>query len=551
MALVSSGFAERYAELTSRVPTTTERLLDVQRNEYCDRRKVEAQAAAAFQDVLHIAAIMIADKKAHQHGANTLLDQHALTLYKQETAVWFPAAPPRTVPFRANRPLRAFPHAAFAELCDEERELRQWLYGVERHLRQHIEEAGSRSFFYLDVMADTVAREHRGRQRLQKEEDDAYTELKQRFFRTVPADYFRHLVIARYGSSVPVRDAADDEEDTSLEAQEAKARAALANAEEQARRDVFEYLQTAYAVRLFSLNHTEVMQRYELEQAEANELYPLIAGLCRSAFGGSFYHVPAVALHAGAGCACLRALCLAQVQKPAAPPSAAERDEKPEEEDVPGQVAAAVDMDAEELGPEGEDEQPMYPGSAAASTMGTPPPPADEDTRAAMPSPSAEVDPLEELGREGEENGENASAAAEKKKEWEVNTDPTPAVHTTLYAFEDSMPILLTTVAADSSATPAPAAGGEDDDETNEAFAATAAPATDAGADAVVTLSHNNSELTCSPQPLPNSIFSTEEIFVGDPFADSPKKNKKAKKAKKAKKSSKTKRSKSHDMTEE
>ena len=211
MALVSSSFAERYAELTSRVPTLTERLLDVQRREVCERREIEEQTQAAFQDVLHIAAIMIADKKALQQGATALMDAEALTLYKRETAVWFPAVPPRRVPFRANRPLRAFPHAAFNEMCDEERELRQWLYGVERRLRQHIEEACSRSWFYLHVIDDTIAKERHGRRRLLKEEDDAFTGVKRSFFRTVPAEYFRHVVLTRHGPSAPI--AADKAED--------------------------------------------------------------------------------------------------------------------------------------------------------------------------------------------------------------------------------------------------------------------------------------------------------------------------------------------------
>lgn len=522
MALVSSSFAERYAELTSRVPTPTERLLDVQRNELYGRREVEAQAQAAFQDVLHVAAIMIADKKARQRGSNALMDKHAVALRTQETAVWFPAAPPRAVPFRANRPLRAFPHAAFAEMCDEERELRQWLYGVERRLRQHIEEAGSRSYFYLNVMEDTVSLEYRGRQRLLREEDETYVEVKQRFFRTVPADYFRHVVLARYGASVPAPIEAI--EDNSIEGQEEKARAALYKEEVAACKDVFQYLQTAYDVRLFALNHREVIERYELEQMEANELFPLIAARCRADFGGTFYHVPAVALHlGGAACACLRALCMAQLQRTTP---------------VPVAVAAAPSVPiVEEAGHAMYEEEEMRDVAAVEATQNTYPsfeytckagaPPTVEDTCNAMPTPPPE---FEDASAEGVTAPSPTSAKQKKEKEWEVNTDPTPGVLQTLYSYEDDQPVVkaVYTIGQVSFAQEEEAAHGE----------------AEVAADAAVTLSHNNSELTFSPQPLPTSIFSCEEIFVGDPFAESPKKSKKEKKAKKSKKSSKSKRSK-------
>lgn len=596
MALVSSNFAERYAELTARVPTFSERLLDVQRREVCARREVEAQADAAFQDVLHIAAIMIADKKARQQGSAALMDAHALTLYKQETAVWFPAAPPRTVPFRANRPLRAFPHAAFKEICEEERELRQWLYGVERRLRQHIEEACGRSYFYLNVIEDTVTKEHRGRQRLMKEEDDTFTDVKQRFFRTVPADYFRHVVLARYGSSVPA--AVLEEMDQSFEAQEEKARSAIYAEEVKACKEIFQYMQTAYDVRLFAVNHREVIERYAIEEEEANALFPLVAGLCRADFGGTFYHVPALALHLTSSCTALRALCLAQLQPAAAPHDAQKQPAVAVVESMPiepvAAPAAVMEVDEAEKAEAMTHEagEPAYPTSADSSEQNTPP--AVDVTRTGE-VPSSAADPWEELGdneevgevektkekgtteEKGEERQEDVAAggtaptSAKKKKEWEVNTDHTPAVQTTLYAYEedgqqqqqepqlpklyatdDAAPVLIATeeeapakTKAEAEADALAATARPTADETASTVAANAAAAA-AGAPA---LSHNNSELTCSPQPLPQSIFSTEEIFVGDPFSATEKKEKKAKKAKKPKKSksSKSKRSKSED----
>jgi hypothetical protein len=540
MALVSSRFAERYAELTSRVPTLTERLLDVQRKEVCERREVEAQAQVAFQDVLHIAAIMIADKKARQQGSTALMDAHALTLYNQKTAVWFPAAPPRTVPFRANRPRRAFPHAAFTEMCDEERELRQWLYGVERRLRQHIEEACSRSLFYMGVLEDTVIKEHRGRQHLMKEEDGAFTDVKQRFFRTVPADYFRHIVLARFGSSAPA--VLDELQDTSLEAQETRSRAALCDAEVAARKEVFQYLQTAYDVRLFALNHREVIERYELEEAEANELFPLIAGVCRADFGGTFYHVPALALHLSPSCTALRALCFAQLHPRHTTP-------QPNREAAEEKPPAAVSDKPAILGTEEvemeEAEEESSTAAAAASCVadatyrssvdssGSGVPPAVEVTRIGMPPSFDAMEEVDEVKVPGmRDDRPSAAKPKEKEKEWEVNIDSTPAVRETLYAYEDVQPVLYATDNVD----PVLFAVEEKAPKTENVAAVAATP------------SRNNSELTCSPQLLPKSIFSCEEVFVGDPFAETKsKKTRKSKKHKKSSKWSKRKRSKSTD----
>ncbi|TPP47206.1 hypothetical protein CGC20_34305 [Leishmania donovani] len=264
MALVSQSFAERYAELVAHVPTYTELLLDLQRREVGDRKALEEKCQMAFQDVLHVAAVMISDKKALGRGALAHRNLFEVALYKKQTAVWFQAAPPRKVDLPITRPVHGFPHAAFAELCREERELRQWHYGVERRLREHIEEACGRAWLFLNVINDAARSESLSRQRLQYEEDEDFTAIKQRFFRAVPADYYRNDM---------------------------------------------------YDVQLFALNHREVLGRYELEEEERNMLFPLILQCCREDFGIVFYHVPALALHFNSSQPCLRALCVAQMQE--------------------------------------------------------------------------------------------------------------------------------------------------------------------------------------------------------------------------------------------
>ncbi|CAC9525395.1 conserved hypothetical protein [Leishmania infantum JPCM5] len=312
MALVSQSFAERYAELVAHVPTYTELLLDLQRREVGDRKALEEKCQMAFQDVLHVAAVMISDKKALGRGALAHRNLFEVALYKKQTAVWFQAAPPRKVDLPITRPVHGFPHAAFAELCREERELRQWHYGVERRLREHIEEACGRAWFFLNVINDAARSESLSRQRLQYEEDEDFTAIKQRFFRAVPADYYRNVVIARYGQTTY---AIEQAKDLPFEEEEEKVRAALMEEEEASWRSAYQYLQDMYDVQLFALNHREVLGRYELEEEERNMLFPLILQCCREDFGIVFYHVPALALHFNSSQPCLRALCVAQMQE--------------------------------------------------------------------------------------------------------------------------------------------------------------------------------------------------------------------------------------------
>ncbi|GET91531.1 hypothetical protein, conserved [Leishmania tarentolae] len=312
MALITQSFADHYAALVERVPTYTELLLDLQRREVGERKALEEKCQWAFQDVLHIAAVMIADKKALGRGALAHKNRFEVELYNKQTAVWFQAAPPRKVDLPTTRTHRGFPHAAFAQLCQEERELRQWLYGVERHLREHIEEACGRAWFFLNFINDTTRSEGLSRQRLEYEEYEAFAALKQRFFLGVPADYYRNVAISRYGQTGP---AIEETKDLTLEEMEEKARAALMEEEEDSLKSAYQFLQDMYDLQLFSLNHREIIHRCELEEQEQNMLFPLVLQCCREDFDILFYHVPALALHLGSSHPCLRTLCLAQSEE--------------------------------------------------------------------------------------------------------------------------------------------------------------------------------------------------------------------------------------------
>ncbi|KAG5494742.1 hypothetical protein JIQ42_02357 [Leishmania sp. Namibia] len=369
MALITQSFAEHYAELVNRVPTHTELLLDVQRREVGERKALEEKCQTAFHDVLHVAAVMISDKKSLGKAALAHRNRFELALYQKKTAVWFPATPPRQVALPTGRLLRAFPHAAFAELCQEERELRQWLYGVERRLREHIEEACGRAWFFLNLIGETAARESLSRQRLQYEEDEAFSSVKQCFFRAVPAEYYRFVVIARYGQTVRAVEAAKD---LSFEEIEEEARAGLMEEEETSRRSAFQYLQDMYDLQIFALNHREVTSRYELEEEECNSLFPLVAQCCREDFGIVFYHVPALALHFSSSFPCMRALCLTQLQE--APRRTAAT--KARFSWVPAQLLASMGRE-EELEEEGTTERQQGNGVSNDSPDSAPSPAVD------------------------------------------------------------------------------------------------------------------------------------------------------------------------------
>ncbi|KAG5470595.1 hypothetical protein LSCM1_01840 [Leishmania martiniquensis] len=421
MALITQSFSERYAELVSRVPTYTEMLLDVQRREFGERKALEEKCQMAFRDVLHVAAVMISDKKSLGKSALAHRNRFELALYQRQTAVWFPATPPRQVALPTGRQLRAFPHAAFAELCKEERELRQWLYGVERRLREHIEEACGRAWFFLNLIGETVARESLSRQRVQYEEDQDFNAVKQAFFRAVPADYYRLAVIARYGRTVS---AVETAKDLSVEEMEEAARAVLNEEEETSRRSVFQYLHDMYDFQLFALNHREVTGRYEIEDEECNALFPLVAQCCREDFGIIFYHVPALALHFSSSYPCLRALCLAQLQE--APRRTAAT--KARFSWVPAQLLASlagkVEIGGEEsaVGSQGDADSDESPENA--------PPALDEEVGAATTSTTA---PEAEL---------SSSEVPEPMMEEEAVAPPPPPADDTclrvLYAFEET-----------------------------------------------------------------------------------------------------------------
>ncbi|CAG9580319.1 conserved hypothetical protein [Leishmania major strain Friedlin] len=431
MALISQSFAERYAELVARVPTHTELLLDVQRREVGERKALEEMCQVAFQDVLHVAGVMIADKKALGRGALAHRNRFEVALYKKQTAVWFQAAPPRKVALPTTRPLHGFPHAAFAELCQEERELRQWHYGVERRLREHIEEACGRAWFFLNVINETARSESLSRQRLQHEEDEDFTAIKQSFFRAVPADYYRNVVIARYGQTIS---AIEQAKDLTFEELEEKVRAALMEEEEASWRSAYQYLQDMYDAQLFALNHREVLGRYELEEEERNTLFPLILQCCREDFGIVFYHIPALALHFNSSQPCLRALCVAQLQE--APRRMAATRSRFSWIPAFDLAGMASELGLEEDGDEIEDSAEGETQEAEGSTDG------GDDSHNALPPPVDDMPPINTASTmvfEPEVGSSEVPEPETKREEAEVDTSQSAVVALAQRTHEESV----------------------------------------------------------------------------------------------------------------
>ncbi|AIO01085.1 hypothetical protein LPMP_322010 [Leishmania panamensis] len=535
MAIIAQSFSDHYAELVTRVPTYTELLLHVQRREVGERKALEERCRMAFQDVLHVAAVMIADNKAlARGGALARRNRFELTLYKKETSVWFEAVPPRQVALPTGRPSRAFPYAAFAELQQEERELRQWGYGVERRLREHIEEVCSRTWFFLNLLTDTMARETLSRQRLEYEEDEVFTSVKQRFFRAVPADYYRHLVITRYGPTTP---AVEPVRDLGFEEIEEDARAMLMAEEEASRTSVFQYLQGVYDMQLFALNHCEVISRYELEEEERNTLFPLVAQCCREDFGILFYYVPALALHFSSSQPCMRALCLAQLQEAPRRTAAV----KARFSWVPAHTLAGVDSDLDDQAARDEMDEGMEVGAEVT----------DDDTGGYDDSINSPSPPLERMVTapgtssvvfEPEIGTSEASGLETLQEKLEMATPPTAEDVVVPCADEEPTPVTVVSVTLGANDAPQhvpyaytteevimPVLYAYEKMEAQFPVTYTYEEAQAVPEDAFTAASsHESSTCILTPQPPQCAIYTNFEVFPGDPFAWSPQNGKKS-----------------------
>lgn len=318
LALSANSFSEYYNALISREPDIEEKLKWLQRSEVGERRHIEHQATCAFADMLHVMGVMIGDRKKRQYGATRNMDSHALALYKQETAVWFPKVEPRQLAPPTHRVREPFPHAAFQEMCEEEVELRRWLEGVELRLRENVERAYADSWYYMNCLRQLIFHEHRGRERVETDEHEAFTRIRRRVFAEAPADFFRQQVVQRYGASPDEADKAlaagvggASRGELSLPEEEALGREKVVRREETARAGLFTFWEDAFRTRFFVLNHQEVIEREAIEEEERCALYPILVALNQETLDFVYCHSPVLALHCLPGNSVFAQVCRA------------------------------------------------------------------------------------------------------------------------------------------------------------------------------------------------------------------------------------------------
>ncbi|KAH9578682.1 hypothetical protein LSM04_002181 [Trypanosoma melophagium] len=302
MALVSKSFAEYYHELITRVPTTEELLKRICREETGERKRIEEELDAAVLDLLHVVAVMISDRKEKERSIARVAsyDKHTLMVMEQETAVWLPSVPTRSVVPLKRRLYPGFPKTKYNELVQEEQELRNWLISVELRLREPIEKACSYSWFLIVCLQQCAEREAGARARLEHEEEEERLIIRRNVFRLAPSDYFRHLWMERYGvKSGQIRD-------KTFEELWKESRSVVENEEQDDWQCMLRWLFDMYGVRLFSVARREVAMRCEIEEAENSELLTVLLTASRGTFGAHLKNIGAVAWHLGSNIPILR-----------------------------------------------------------------------------------------------------------------------------------------------------------------------------------------------------------------------------------------------------
>eukprot|EP00796_Vickermania_ingenoplastis_P013236 gene13236-9082_t len=294
MAVTTKGsFKEYYNALVARKPTDAERINEMIRSELAFRKIIEKEQWKAFQDVLHVGGLMIADKKRMEKGDVPLgLTPSQVEDWFKSRRVWFPKLVPRQVPPRSRPGPVGYPYKASKEIQDEEPEIRKWIVGVEAKLRESILKHREDSLTVIKELELIRTFEERGRNRIRQEENDEFAVIRKQLFLSAPPDYFRQKVIERYGATQVI-----EPRELTLEEREEVARVKLIQAEEDDFKKTWGYLNFVHGAYLFMLNHEEIVGRHNIEEEWNNRLYEVIAQSCRQTSGLTYYYTPAVALH--------------------------------------------------------------------------------------------------------------------------------------------------------------------------------------------------------------------------------------------------------------
>lgn len=292
---VGASFKDYYSALVEKqeLPLTYEQgVIEVQRHEFEGRKYVEREEWKVFQDVLHVAGIMLADKKRmEKNDYPSGMPSWEYENYRKSRVVWFPERVPRQV--IRTRPIGppGFPHTVATEMFREEVDIREWIIGVENRLRESILKAAKEDREIIEQVSILFGLEERGRNRCLMEENEAFSAIRKQVFLAAPPDYFRKQVIERYGETVV------DQREMTLEELEEEARNALVAEEQAAAEKIGEHVEFIYSAYMFMLNHAEINDRAEIEVEQRDSLYEVVAHSCRRSNGLIFYYLPSLSLH--------------------------------------------------------------------------------------------------------------------------------------------------------------------------------------------------------------------------------------------------------------
>lgn len=301
MALVTGqSFKEYYNGLVIKQqnPSVEELVYSLYRAEVAERRKLEKAEWDHFEDVLHRAGIMVADKKRKEKNQVPLgMTPGQLEAYHKSRVIWFPEMVPRDIP----KPIRSlgppgYPHIKARELFQEEGEIRTWIVGVEDRLREDIIRKREDSLMAIKELNVINSKEDRGRTRLLVEEAEVFAAIRKSLFLAAPPDYFRQKVIERYGVSEVPR---IEDRELTLEEVEEKERQELEEEERHHLQKATGFMAFIYATYFHILNHTEIVGRQTIEQQYKDELFTAVAQAGRRSSGLLYYYTPAIAFFGG------------------------------------------------------------------------------------------------------------------------------------------------------------------------------------------------------------------------------------------------------------
>lgn len=304
---VGQSFKEYYNALVVKQQNRSdEEILNAMiRDETTARKAIERSQWIGFQDVLHVAGIMMADKKRMDKNDVPIgMSPGQIEEYHKARRIWFPQRQPRIVPPRTRPGPVGYPYAKAREILAEELEIRSWIVGVEAKLRESIINHREESLMVIKELNQIAYKEERGRNRILSEENEEFSKIRKSLFLAAPPDYFRQKVIERYGVT---KVEAIEARELTVEEQEELARKKLEEEERDHYRKTWDFLDFIYGAYFFMLNHGEIVGRQEIEDKHRDGLYEVVAQACRRSSGLIYYYTPSVAFHsAGSGAPTLR-----------------------------------------------------------------------------------------------------------------------------------------------------------------------------------------------------------------------------------------------------